>query len=81
MNPLILRIANVIRDRIVGKVHSLPDIGSELRTVFHGPPMELLRPIFNELAKDGGVRVEIGNNRHRVVPILLLSETATIPPP
>ncbi len=81
MNPLVLQIAKFVRERTAKKVRSLPDIGSELRTVFHGPPMEILNPVFQELVKDGGVKVELGNEQQVMVPILLHSEAATTAPP
>jgi hypothetical protein len=80
MNPLVLQIAKAVRERTINKVCSLPGIASELRTVFHGPPMELLRPVFEELVKDGGVRVEMENEKYVIVPVLLHSESATKPP-
>lgn len=81
MNPLVSQIAKAVRERTANKVRSLPGVGSELRTVFHGPPIEILRPVFDELIKDGGVKVEMENDQHVVVPILLHSESATASPP
>jgi DNA phosphorothioation-dependent restriction protein DptH len=80
MNQLILKIAKAVQERTINKVRSLPSVESELRTVFHGPPMEILRPVFDELVKDGGLRFNLEDGSSVVVPILLHSETGTAPP-
>jgi len=80
MNALILQIVKSVRERTINKVRSLPGTASELRTVFHGPPMELLRPVFDELVKGGGLKVEKEKDQYVFVPILLHSESATSSP-
>ena len=77
MNPLVLQIAMAVRERTATKVRSLPGTAAELRTVFHGPPIEFLELVFQELVKDGGVKVEAANGQSVIVPILLHSESAT----
>jgi len=66
-----------VRERTATKVRSLPGTAAELRTVFHGPPIEFLELVFQELVKDGGVKVEAANGQSVIVPILLHSESAT----
>ena len=80
MNPLVLQIAKIVRDRTVNKVRALPSSSSELRTVFHGPPSELLRGVFEELVKDGGIKVENEKDASVIVPVLLHSEVDANPP-
>ncbi len=76
MNRLVGTIAAEVRGVVVSKVMALSSPSAELRIVFHGPPGELLKPVFEELAKGGGITVEAADGKSIVVPVLLHSEEA-----
>ncbi len=76
MKLLVASIAKTVRERTIAKVRSLPTLTAELRTVFHGPPLEFLQPVFHELTKEGGIKVEAPGDETLLVPVLLHSESA-----
>jgi len=76
MSALVLQIAKIIRERVTAGVRALHDGASESRSVFHGPPLEFLQPVFQELLKDDGVKVELRDGETILVPILLRLDNA-----
>ena len=74
MSALVSQIAKAVRERITVRVRALHNGVAEWRSVFHGPPMEFLRPVFEELTKEGGVKVEVVGEENILVPILLRSD-------
>lgn len=75
MSALIPHIAKIIRDRVNDRVRALKDNVSEWRSVFHGPPIEFLGPIYEELTKDGSIEVEVSDGKTVSIPILLVDKT------
>ena len=71
MSALVPQIAKIIREHVAARVRALHDGASEWRSVFHGPPLEFLQPVFQELLKDDGVKVELPDGKVMLVPILL----------
>lgn len=71
MNRLVHTLANIIRTKVLdstqGRVGKL-----ESRFIFHGPPLELLEEVFEELAKDGGIYVQrLDDPAPMLIPVLL----------
>ena len=81
MSALVLQIAKNIRECVTARVRALHDGASEWRSVFHGPPLEFLKPVFQELVKGDGVKVELPDGKSILVPILLLDNTTGTNPP
>ena len=81
MSALVSQIAKIIRERVTARVRALHDGSSEWRSVFHGPPLEFLQPVFQELLKDDGVKVELPDGKTIVVPILLRVDSTTVANP
>lgn len=71
MDRLIEEIARDIREHVKAAAANLYRADGEIRTVFHGPPMELLEPVFERLVVDGGIEAELGNGQPVCVPVLL----------
>ena len=80
MSVLVSQIAKTVRERITTRVRALHEGAAEWRSVFHGPPMEFLKPVFEELMKDGGVKVEVSADKSILVPILLRVDNTTANP-
>jgi DNA phosphorothioation-dependent restriction protein DptH len=82
LDGMIEDIASYIRWHVRAAVANLQRADGEIRTVFHGPPMEFLEPVFNILAEDGGIDAVLGNGQPVTVPVLLqvaLEEGASNP--
>lgn len=73
MERLIEEIAAYISEHVKGAVANLQRADGEIRTVFHGPPMEFLEPVFERLVTDGGIEAELGGQTV-TVPVLLQVE-------
>ena len=80
MTPLVPQIAKIIRERVIARVRDLHGETTEWRSVFHGPPIEFLKPVFDELSKDGGVKFELPDGE-TVVPVLLRDDSITVANP
>jgi DNA phosphorothioation-dependent restriction protein DptH len=78
MSALVPQVAKNIRERISARVRARHEATNELRSVFHGPPMEFLKPLYDELAQDGGIKVDIGADKSVLIPILLRSDEAAV---
>lgn len=74
MDRLVQEIAKRIRHHVVAAVSKLSRQDGEIRTVFHGPPMELLRPVFDVLAAEDGIDATLGNGDPVRIPVLLQVE-------
>lgn len=77
MSRLISELAQVIEEQTRSLALSLPDQDAELRRVFHGPPSEYLRELFDVLTEDGGIDCVLGNGQRVVCPVLLPVDTLT----
>ena len=74
MERLVQSIAKYIREHVIDAVSRLTRQDGEIRTVFHGPPMEILRPVFDLLVDDGGIDAVLFNGDITRVPILLVAQ-------
>jgi len=73
MTKLVSQIVEMIRGTVARRVSALHGPQGEWRSVFHGPPTELLIPIFDALSLDGGIAV-VREDGTLVVPVLLQTE-------
>jgi len=71
MNRLVLALANIVRTKVLDATKGLSG-RLESRFIFHGPPLEILVSVFEELARDGGILVpQPGGQPPALVPVLL----------
>ncbi len=70
MNRIVETIAVGIRENIQNSIRASP--GAELRRIFHGPPQELLRSVFERLTANGGIQVERDPGVTITVPVFRL---------
>ena len=73
MTNLISQIVDMIRGTVTRRVSAEQGPRVEWRSVFHGPPTELLKPIFDALSVDGGITVVREGFSH-LVPVLLQTD-------
>lgn len=72
MNRLIQALAGIIRDKVQGAAGGQAGGKHESRFVFHGPPLDILEKVFDELAAPGGIAVGHGTGGNEaVLPVLL----------
>ncbi|TCW63434.1 ATP-binding protein [Burkholderia sp. SRS-25] len=71
MTKLVQTIANIIREKVTAAVRGQLGDKLEARFVFHGPPLEILEQIFEELALSGGINVLGPDDKETVLPVLL----------
>jgi DNA phosphorothioation-dependent restriction protein DptH len=71
MNRLVLALAHIIRTKVLDATKGLGG-RLESRFIFHGPPLEILVRVFEELAREGGILVpRPGGQPPALVPVLL----------
>ncbi|MFN8517764.1 MAG: hypothetical protein U0841_35355 [Chloroflexia bacterium] len=71
MSRIVAELVQAIEEQVRSLAFSLPDEDAELRRVFHGPPIEYLREVFERLTEDGGIDCVLGNGQRVVCPVLL----------
>ncbi|KAB2900825.1 MAG: ATP-binding protein [Dokdonella sp.] len=72
MNRLIQALAGIIRDKVQGAAGRQAGGRHESRFVFHGPPLDILEKVFDELAVPGGIAIGHGTGgSEAVLPVLL----------
>lgn len=71
MNRLATHLVNLIRDKVIQSVVGLNTQNVESRFIFHGPPLDILEIVYQELAKDKGVIVSLGNAGEFCIPVLI----------
>ncbi|EOH6077526.1 ATP-binding protein [Burkholderia cenocepacia] len=71
MTKLVQTIANIIREKVTAAARGQLSDKLEARFVFHGPPLEILEQIFEELALSGGINVLGPDEKETVLPVLL----------
>ena len=57
MNKLAHWLATTVRDKVQGSTQGFEDNNLEYRLIFRGPPLELLEPVYENLAQHGGIQV------------------------
>lgn len=76
MTKLVHTIASIIRDKVTAAARGQLGDKLEARFVFHGPPLEILEQIFEELALSGGINVLGPDDKEVVLPVLLQLPTS-----
>lgn len=76
MKNLSETLAEYIRSKIVDTTSGRSGARLETRFIFHGPPLALLRPVYEFLASEGGIRIENANGVSMTLPVLLVSSSA-----
>lgn len=64
-------LSSIIRERVSNATQGLSGKKFEYRLIFRGPPLEILEPVFEELARTGGIHAISGNGSAVIVPVLL----------
>ena len=71
MKRIIQALASQIRERVRSQVANLQGATAEFRTVFHGPPHDLMLEVMQLLVEEGGIEVALPNGQQMVLPVLL----------
>ncbi len=72
MNKLVQSLARIISEKIQGSVRGrTTNSKMESRFIFHGPPMEILEPLFLRLAQNGGLEITLADGETALLPVLL----------
>jgi len=72
MNRLARWLAATVHEKVRGSTQGFGGTNLEYRLIFRGPPLELLEPAYDELARDGGIQVPSGSDGGLVtLPVLL----------
>jgi len=73
MNRLVEILAKHVQEKVQGSVTGQSGDKLESRFIFHGPPREILEQVFDALAVDGGIRIEIDSHgAAKKIPVLLV---------
>lgn len=72
MKNLSETLAEYIRGKVVDATSGRGGSRLETRFIFHGPPLALLRPVYESLVSEGGIRVENAHGVSMTLPVLLL---------
>lgn len=59
MNKLVHELANIVRERVLDATKGRMGAKLESRFIFHGPTLEILEGVFNELARHGGIQLTV----------------------
>lgn len=60
MNRLAHWLAATVHEKVRGSTQGFGGTSLEYRLIFRGPPLELLEPAYDELARNGGSRCQAG---------------------
>lgn len=71
MKRIAQELASRIRDRVRSQVANLQGATAEFRTVFHGPPHDLMLEVLQLLVDEGGIEVALPNGQQMLLPVLL----------
>lgn len=72
MNKLVQTLARIISEKVQGSIHGrTTNARMESRFIFHGPPMEILEPLFLELSQKGGMVITLEDGKSTLLPVLL----------
>lgn len=78
MNRLAQSLAALIREKVLNATQGRSGTNLESRLIFHGPPIEILETVYEELARDGGIQVPDGENGNFVTLPVLLQYPSTL---
>lgn len=72
MNTLVHWLAKTVREKVQDAIKGRSGNKLEARFIFHGPPLELLLGVFDELASHGGIPLSLDiDGSHTTLPVLL----------
>lgn len=71
MKRITQELASRIRDRVRSQVANLQGATAEFRTIFHGPPHDLMLEVLQLLVDEGGIEVALPNGQQMLLPVLL----------
>lgn len=72
MNRLAHWLATIVHEKVRGATQGYGGSNLEYRLIFRGPPLEILEPAYDELARDGGIQVPAGlDGSVAILPVLL----------
>jgi DNA phosphorothioation-dependent restriction protein DptH len=72
MKRLVDALASIVRQRVANSIQGRGADKLESRFIFHGPPLAILEDVFEELARDGGIRLSLGDGQPgAILPVLL----------
>jgi len=71
MKSLSETLAEYIRGKVADATSGRRGARLETRFIFHGPPLALLRPVYESLIPDGGIRVQNADGVSMTLPVLL----------
>jgi hypothetical protein len=77
MKNLSETLAEYIRGKVVDATSGRGGARLETRFIFHGPPLALLRPVYESLVSEGGIRVENADGVSMTLPVLLEASSST----
>jgi len=71
MNKLALSLALIVREKV--RQATLRRVGTNLesRSIFHGPPLELLKMVFTELTLQDGIHIQTATGDAIILPVLM----------
>lgn len=72
MKNLSETLAEYIRGKVVDATSGRGGARLETRFIFHGPPLALLRPVYESFVSEGGIRVKNADGVSMTLPVLLL---------
>lgn len=72
MNRLVHALAAIVREKIEDSAKGRTGNNFEARFIFHGPPLDLLESVFEELARPGGMQPSPEDGPPQVSPPVLL---------
>lgn len=62
MTNLVNTLVKIIQEKVLDESHSSAVNVRESRYIFHGPPLSIMEPVFNEFLSNGGVSVTSKDN-------------------
>lgn len=77
MKNLSETLAEYIRGKVADATSGRGGMRLETRFIFHGPPLALLRPVYESLVSQGGIRLENSDGVSMTLPVLLQASSST----
>ena len=71
MNSLAKTLSEIVREKVQTASRNMAGGKLEARFIFHGPPLELLDDVFEELASNGGLEVAAADGTKSILAVLL----------
>jgi DNA phosphorothioation-dependent restriction protein DptH len=71
MSALATEIARQVRERMAHAIRSLPAGQTELRSIFHGPPMPVMQAVQRQLSQPGAMEFPDSSGRLVALPLML----------